>query len=47
MLLKGTPVVSFTRVVDWQLPKRPFIFNGRLANRQLASLVKRRHWYLT
>ena len=34
------PVASFTKEVNWWLAKRPLVFNGRLANRQLISLVK-------
>ena len=34
------PVASFTQEVDWHLAKHPLVFNGRLANRQLASIVK-------
>ena len=34
------PVASFTKEVNWRLPKRPLVSNGRLANRQLTSLVK-------
>ena len=34
------PVASFTKEVNWWLAKRPLVFNGRLANRQLTSLVK-------
>ena len=30
----------FTKVVNPRLAKRPLIFNGRLANRGLTSLVK-------
>ena len=33
-------VASFTKEVNWRLAKRPLVFNGRLANRQLNSLVK-------
>ena len=33
-------VASFTKEVNWRLAKRPLVFNGRLANRQLTSLVK-------
>ena len=35
-----TPVVSFTKEVNPRLAKRPLIFNGRLDNRGLTSLVK-------
>ena len=34
------PVTSFTKEVNWRLAKCPLKTNGRLANRQLASLVK-------
>ena len=34
------PAASFTKEVNWQLAKRPLIFNGRFANRQLTSVVK-------
>ena len=34
------PVVSFTKEVNWRLAKRSLKTNGRLANRQLTSLVK-------
>ena len=34
------PVTSFTKEVYERLAKRPLIFNGRLANRQLTSLIK-------
>ena len=33
-------MASFTKEVNLQLAKRPFIFNGRLANHRLISLVK-------
>ena len=33
-------VASFTKEVNSRLAKRPLIFNGRLANRGLTSLVK-------
>ena len=35
-----TPVASFTKEVNRRLAKRPLVFNGRLANRRLTSLVK-------
>ena len=35
-----TPVASFTKVFNPPLAKRPLVFNGRLANRGLTSLVK-------
>ena len=35
-----TPVVSFTIEVNPQLAKCPLIFNGRLADHGLTSLVK-------
>ena len=34
------PMASFTNAVNPRLAKRPLIFNGRLANRGLTSLVK-------
>ena len=34
------PVASLTKEVNPRLVKRPFVFNGRLANRGLTSLVK-------
>ena len=34
------PVASFTKEVNSRLAKRPLVFNGRLANRGLTSLVK-------
>ena len=34
------PVASFTKEVNPRLAKRPLVFNGRLANRGLTSLVK-------
>ena len=34
------PVASFTKEVNPWLAKRPLVFNGRLANRGLTSLVK-------
>ena len=34
------PVASFTKEVNRPLAKRPLVFNGRLANRELTSLVK-------
>ena len=34
------PVVSFAKEVNPRLAKRPLVFNGRLANRWLTSLVK-------
>ena len=33
-------VASFTKEVNPRLAKRPLVFNGRLANRDLTSLVK-------
>ena len=33
-------VAIFTKEVNPQLAKRPLVFNGRLANRWLTSLVK-------
>ena len=33
-------VASFIKEVNWRLAKRPLKTNGRLANRQLTSLVK-------
>ena len=33
-------VASFTKEVNLRLAKRPLVFNGRLANRGLTSLVK-------
>ena len=35
-----TAVVSFTKEVNPRLAKRPLVYNGRLANRGLTSLVK-------
>ena len=35
-----TPVASFTKEVNPGLAKRPLVYNGRLANRGLTSLVK-------
>ena len=40
MLVKWTPVASFTKEINSRLAKRPLVFNGRLANRGLTSLVK-------
>ena len=34
------PVASFTKEVSSRLAKRPLVFNGRLANHGLTSLVK-------
>ena len=34
------PVASFIKEVNPRLAKRPLVFNGRLANRGLTSLVK-------
>ena len=34
------PVASFTEEVNPRLAKSPLVFNGRLANRGLTSLVK-------
>ena len=34
------PVTSFTKEVNPRLAKRPLVFNGRLANRGLTSLIK-------
>ena len=36
----GKRPVAFTKEVSLQLAKRPLVFNGRLANRGLTSLVK-------
>ena len=33
-------VASFTKEVNLRLAKHPLVFNGRLANRGLTSLVK-------
>ena len=33
-------MASFTKEVNWRLAKRPLKINGRLANRQLTSLVE-------
>ena len=38
--LQTTPVVFFAKEVNPRLPKRPWKTNGRLANRELTSLVK-------
>ena len=38
--LHQTPVASFTKEVTLRLAKRPLKINGRLANRELTSLVK-------
>ena len=35
-----TSVASFIKEVNSRLAKRPLVFNGRLANRGLTSLVK-------
>ena len=35
-----SPVASFTKEFNLRLAKRPLVFNGRLANRGLNSLVK-------
>ena len=35
-----SPVVSFTKEFNSRLAKRPLVFNGRLANNGLTSLVK-------
>ena len=40
MLVKGTPVASFTKEVNLWLAKCPLIFNGHLANHRLTSFVK-------
>ena len=40
VFLKRPPVASFTKVVNPRLAKCPLVFNGRLANRGLTSLVK-------
>ena len=40
MLVKGTPVASFTKEVNLRLVKRPLVFNECLTNRRLTSLVK-------
>ena len=45
-----TPVASFTKEVNSRLVKHPLVFNGRLANRGLTSLVKEATglpWYPT
>ena len=34
------PVASFTKLVNPRLAKRPLVFNGRLGNCGLTSLVK-------
>ena len=39
-LVTQTPVASFTKEVNPRLAKRRLVFNGRLANRRLISLVK-------
>ena len=36
----NTPVAPFTTEVTPELAKRPLVFNGRLTNRGLTSLVK-------
>ena len=33
-------MASFTKEVNPRLAKRPLVFNGRLANRGLTSLIK-------
>ena len=33
-------MTSFTKEVNLRLAKRPLVFNGRSANRDLTSLVK-------
>ena len=33
-------MASFTKELNQRLAKRPLVFNGRLANRWLTSLVK-------
>ena len=38
---QDSTVASLTKEVNPRLAKRPLVFNGRLANRELASLVKR------
>ena len=38
--LPNTPVASFTKEVSSIFAKRPLVFNGRLANHGLTSLVK-------
>ena len=40
MLSGASPLASFTKEVNPRLAKRPLVFNGRLANRRLTSLVK-------
>ena len=40
-LVHQLPVASFTKEVNSRLVKRPLVFNGRLANRGLTSLVKK------
>ena len=37
---RGFPVASFTKEVNPRLAKRPLKINGRLANLELASLLK-------
>ena len=39
-MITNIPVASFTKEINPRLAKRPMIFNGRLANRGLTSLVK-------
>ena len=39
-LIIKQPVASFTKEVNSRLAKRPLVFNGRLANLELTSLVK-------
>ena len=39
-LVPWITVASFTKEVNPRLDKRPLVFNGRLANRVLTSLVK-------
>ena len=34
------PVASFTKEVDQRLAKRPLVFNGRLPNGELTSLIE-------
>ena len=40
MLVKWAPVAAFTKQVDRRLAQRQLVFNGRLANRMLTSLVE-------
>ena len=38
--MRACTVASFTKEVNWQLAKRPLKTKGRLADRQLTSLIK-------